>query len=64
MKGTTPVCRRAASEVTPGSRSVSVVDTTVKRLRKKLGSMSHAIQTVREAAAQLSRFVVDVYDER
>ena len=24
----------------------------------------HAIRTVREAAAQLSRFVVDVYDER
>jgi heat-inducible transcriptional repressor len=58
---------------TPELRSVSVVAANYGLSRRNLGAVSvlgpvrmdypHAIASVRDAAAELSRFVSDLYDE-
>ena len=58
----------------PGLRSLALVAAGYGLPQRRLGAVSvigplrmdygHAIRTVREAAAQLSSFVSDVYDER
>jgi heat-inducible transcriptional repressor len=66
--------RIGAENEVPALRSLALVAASYGLPQRSLGAVSvigplrmdygHAIRTVREAAAQLSRFVVDVYDER
>ncbi len=66
--------RIGAENGVPALRSLALVAASYGLPQRTLGAVSvigplrmdygHAIRTVREAAAQLSRFVVDVYDER
>jgi heat-inducible transcriptional repressor len=66
--------RIGAENEVPALRSLALVAASYGLPQRSLGVVSvigplrmdygHAIRTVREAAAQLSRFVVDVYDER
>jgi heat-inducible transcriptional repressor len=66
--------RIGAENEVPALRSLALVAASYGLPQRTLGAVSvigplrmdygHAIRTVREAAAQLSRFVVDVYDER
>jgi heat-inducible transcriptional repressor len=68
------VVRIGAENEVPALRSLALVAASYGLPQRTLGAVSvigplrmdygHAIRTVREAAAQLSRFVVDVYDER
>jgi heat-inducible transcriptional repressor len=68
------VVRIGAENNTPALRSIAVVAAGYGLPQRTLGAVSvmgplrmdygHAIRSVREAAAQLSRFVADVYDER
>ena len=68
------VVRIGAENNTPALRSVALVAAAYGLPQRKLGSVSvmgplrmdyrQAIRSVRDAAAQLSSFVVDVYDER
>jgi heat-inducible transcriptional repressor len=66
--------RIGAENEVPALRSLALVAASYGLPQRTLGAVSvigplrmdygHAIHTVREAAAQLSRFVADVYDER
>jgi heat-inducible transcriptional repressor len=66
--------RIGAENGVPALRSLALVAASYGLPQRTLGTVSvigplrmdygHAIRTVREAAAQLSAFVVDVYDER
>ncbi|HEY1565741.1 MAG TPA: heat-inducible transcriptional repressor HrcA [Solirubrobacteraceae bacterium] len=66
--------RIGAENEVPALRSLALVAASYGLPQRTLGAVSvigplrmdygHAIRTVREAAAQLSRFVADVYDER
>jgi heat-inducible transcriptional repressor len=66
--------RIGAENEVPALRSLALVAASYGLPQRSLGAVSvigplrmdygHAIRTVREAAAELSRFVVDVYDER
>jgi heat-inducible transcriptional repressor len=66
--------RIGAESGEPALRSLALVAASYGLPQRTLGAVSvigplrmdygHAIRTVREAAAQLSRFVVDIYDER
>jgi heat-inducible transcriptional repressor len=66
--------RIGAENEVPALRSLALVAASYGLPQRSLGAVSvigplrmdygHAIRTVREAAAQLSRFVADVYDER
>ncbi|HEY5430639.1 MAG TPA: heat-inducible transcriptional repressor HrcA [Solirubrobacteraceae bacterium] len=66
--------RIGAENEVPALRSLALVAASYGLPQRTLGTVSvigplrmdygHAIRTVREAAAQLSAFVVDVYDER
>ena len=68
------VVRIGAENNTPALRSVALVAAAYGLPQRKLGAVSvmgplrmdygRAIRSVREAAAQLSSFVADVYDER
>jgi heat-inducible transcriptional repressor len=68
------VVRIGAENHTPALRSVALVAAAYGLPQRKLGAVSvmgplrmdygRAIRSVRDAAAQLSRFVADVYDER
>jgi heat-inducible transcriptional repressor len=68
------VVRIGAENNTPALRSVALVAAAYGLPQRKLGSVSvlgplrmdyrQAIRSVRDAAAQLSSFVADVYDER
>ena len=70
-----PVAVRIGAEnEVPALRSLALVAASYGLPQRTLGAVSvigplrmdygHAIRTVREAAAQLSSFVADVYDER
>jgi heat-inducible transcriptional repressor len=66
--------RIGAENGTPALRSLALVAAGYGLPQRRLGAVSvigplrmdygHAIRTVREAAAQLSSYIVDVYDER
>ena len=66
--------RIGAENEVPALRSLALVAASYGLPQRTLGAVSvigplrmdygHAIRTVREAAAQLSSFVSDVYDER
>jgi heat-inducible transcriptional repressor len=68
------VVRIGAENNTPALRSIAVVAAGYGLPQRTLGTVSvmgplrmdygRAIRSVKEAAAQLSRFVADVYDER
>ena len=68
------VVRIGAENATPGLRSVALVAAAYGLPQRRLGAVSvigplrmdygRAIRSVRDAAAQLSSFVADVYDER
>ncbi|HEX4009388.1 MAG TPA: heat-inducible transcriptional repressor HrcA [Solirubrobacteraceae bacterium] len=70
----TVAVRIGAENEVPALRSLALVAASYGLPQRVLGSVSvigplrmdygHAIRTVREAAAQLSSFVADVYDER
>jgi heat-inducible transcriptional repressor len=72
--GHSVVVRIGAENEVPALRSLALVAAGYGLPQRTLGAVSvigplrmdygHAIRTVREAAAQLSRFVADVYDER
>ncbi|MGZ4177565.1 MAG: heat-inducible transcriptional repressor HrcA [Solirubrobacteraceae bacterium] len=72
--GHSVVVRIGAENEVPALRSLALVAAGYGLPQRTLGAVSvigplrmdygHAISTVREAAAQLSRFVTDVYDER
>jgi heat-inducible transcriptional repressor len=72
--GQTVAVRIGTENEAPALRSLALVAAGYGLPQRALGTVSvigplrmdygHAIRTVREAAAQLSRFVVDVYDER
>lgn len=68
------VVRIGAENAAPGLRSVTLVAAGYGLPQRRLGTVSvigplrmdygRAIRSVRDAAAQLSRFVADIYDER
>ena len=68
------IVRIGAENNTPALRSVAIVAASYGLPQRKLGAVSvmgplrmdygRAIRSVRDAAAQLSSFVADVYDER
>ena len=72
--GHSVVVRIGAENEVPALRSLALVAASYGLPQRTLGTVSvigplrmdygHAIRTVREAAAQLSTFVADVYDER
>jgi heat-inducible transcriptional repressor len=74
LSGNDVVVRIGAENNSPALRSVALVAAAYGLPQRKLGAVSvmgplrmdygRAIRSVRDAAAQLSRFVADVYDER
>jgi heat-inducible transcriptional repressor len=74
LAGPSVAVRIGAENEVPALRSLALVAASYGLPSRVLGAVSvigpvrmdygHAIRTVREAAAQLSSFVADVYDER